>query len=333
MDLRGIDWGPSESQTTEDLTVELSLDIPETAIAGSDASLQLTLQNQGAEPIPELIVSLSSSDTVWDGRSFPVGWVGPGEVVTSSILVPIPSSRTSRTSDVEIWLDDGNDRESNGGVATLLYTGRGLPHLSVELSLNDVAGRLDTSVGDRTVEVQVTNESNQSLQGVSVRLLHPEDAGVELTQYSDQTDVLGPSETGQFELGVTLLRELSHYPMQVEIVSEDAGALINWDFELPVEGEVSLSAPRIEPEGLSTEHETGQTSLGFVVSDESSLDSVVVHLNREKIAFVDGQDESEVRADLFVEIVPGENRFTVIARDDQGLERVESWVVRGFEAQ
>jgi len=121
--------------------------------------------------------------------------------------------------------------------------------------------------------------------------------------------------------------------MQLEVVSENTGTLINWDFELPVGAEVSLSAPRIMPEALLTEHEVGQLSLGFVVSDESSLDSVVVRLNREKIAYVDGDGESVVTAEFSVEIVPGENRFTVIARDDQGVERVESWVVRGYEAQ
>ncbi len=337
MDLRGIDWGPDDTPVTEDLSVDLSLDIPVPALAGSDTSLQLTLHNQGSEPIAELVVSLSSSDSVWDGRSFPVGWVGPGEVVTSSILVPIPASRTSRSSDVEIWLDDGNSRESGGGVHTLSYTGSGLPHLSVEMHIRELTEELtnglNSMLGNRTVEVRVTNESEQPLEGLSIRLLHPEDAGVELTQYNDQADLLQPNETGQFELGVNLLIERSHYPMQVEVVSEEIGSLINWDFELPIAGVVSLSAPRIVPEDLSTEIGVGQASMGFVVSDESSLDSVVVHLNREKIAFVDGQGESVVTADLAVEIVPGENRFTVIATDDQGVERVESWVVRGIEDQ
>ena len=333
MDLRGIDWGPSDSQASEALTIDLSLDILEPAIAGSDATVQLTLQNHGSEPIPELIVSLSSVDSVWDGRAFPVGWVGPGEVVTSSILVPVPASRTSRASDVEIWLDDGHGRESNGGVETLTYIGSGLPHLTAELSLNETDGSGDSRVGERTVGVQITNESSQALQGLRVRLLHPEGAGVELTQYSDQADVLEPGATGQFELGVNLLRELSLYPMQLEVVSEEVDPLVNWGFDLPAEGSIALSAPNIEPDGLFTEHETGQTSMAFVVSDESSLDSVVVHLNREKIAFVDGQGETVVTANLLVDIVPGENRFTVIATDEHGLERVETWVVRGFQDQ
>ena len=336
MDLRGIDWGPADLPSTEDLSVELSLELPEPAMSGSDTTLKLTLQNHGSEPIPELVVSLSSSDSVWDTRSFPVGWVGPGEVITSSILVPIPSSRTSRSSEVEVWLDDGYGRESNGGINTLLYSGTGLPHLAVSMSLVSAGDGADTpldTLGNRTVEVQVTNDSELPLEGLGVRLLHLEDAGVELTQYNDQMELLQPGDTGSFSLGVNLLRDRTHYPMQLEVVSENTGTLINWDFELPVGAEVSLSAPRIMPEALLTEHEVGQLSLGFVVSDESSLDSVVVRLNREKIAYVDGDGESVVTAEFSVEIVPGENRFTVIARDDQGVERVESWVVRGYEAQ
>lgn len=333
MDLRGIDWGPADNLSTEELTVELSLDVVGPAIAGSDTTLELTLQNRGAEPIPELIVSISSSDSVWDGRSFPVGWVGPGEVVTSSILVPIPSSRTSRSSDVEIWLDDGFGRDSNGGVDRLLYTGSGLPHLSVDMGLGEQSEDSDSVLGDRVVEVSVTNDSTQTLTGLSVRLLHPEGSGIELTEYGGQADALQPNEAAHFELGVSLLRDLELYPMQLEVTSEEAGTLVNWEFTLPKEGRSVLSAPRIVPQFLATEHPTGSETFGFLVSDESSVESIVVHLNREKIAFVDGQGEREVSADLSVEIVPGENRFTVIATDDEGIERVESWVIQGVEDQ
>ena len=201
MDLRGIDWGPADLPSTEDLSVELSLELPEPAMSGSDTTLKLTLQNHGSEPIPELVVSLSSSDSVWDTRSFPVGWVGPGEVITSSILVPIPSSRTSRSSEVEVWLDDGYGRESNGGINTLLYSGTGLPHLAVSMSLVSAGDGADTpldTLGNRTVEVQVTNDSELPLEGLGVRLLHLEDAGVELTQYNDQMELLQPGDTGSF---------------------------------------------------------------------------------------------------------------------------------------
>lgn len=323
MALRGLDWGEAEEGAKQELTVEAQLRFASESVeAGELVELEVVAWNRSEEPVSQMVAELSSVDRVFDGVQIPLGWMDPGEEVRSRILLQLPAGRTGRDSHVELLLRDSEKRQVSAGVAVLSYEGSGVP---------EVALRLDFEPGEErsSVELELENLSSHRLEDLRVRLLHPESAGVELLEYDASVGTLRPGKTGRGSIALRVEPTAEVLPLRVLIEADDFGRLAQWDVELATDGTpVTLDAPHIEVQRLPSSVQAGPVRLNFNLEDDREIESVISYIGGEKFSYSEGGSPNLSLA-LDVLIDEGPNSVALRVRDNQGLERVRSWVIHG----
>ena len=118
-------------------------------------------------------------------------------------------------------------------------------------------------------------------------------------------------------------------PLRVLIEADDFGRLAQWDVELATDGTpVTLDAPRIEVQRLPSSVQAGPVRLNFNLEDDREIESVISYIGGEKFSYSEGGSPNLSLA-LDVLIDEGPNSVALRVRDNQGLERVRSWVIHG----
>jgi len=209
----------------------------------------------------------------------------------------------------------------------LTYEGTGRAYVGLTV-------RLDTPFKERPMfnqaHVVVKNESPVDLEDVRVRILFPESAGIELTEYDAGVARLAAGESTELLLGLKVLSQTDPLPLHFRVTAKDFGRLASWAADLHRDGDsVSLSAPRISISDAAPGANTGPRVIAVRISDDSQVEHVEFWFKDEKVAYAVGPG-STLEMEVPVEIELGENRFTVRAYDDQRLLRRSTWVVRGF---
>jgi carboxyl-terminal processing protease len=111
----GVDWSPGPTPVASRLAVTFSPDAHQRILAGDKVELEVTVENQGAEPVKRLRAWTDSPGSdVLDRCEFLLGALAPGERKSWKVPVQIPESTTSRREPVTVRLQDdsGMLRES-----------------------------------------------------------------------------------------------------------------------------------------------------------------------------------------------------------------------------
>jgi carboxyl-terminal processing protease len=326
MALRGVDWGEAEERVESTPFVEAELQfVAERVEAGERTELEVVAWNRSDDPVSQMVAELRSVDRVFDGLQIPLGWMDPGEEVRSTIQIELPAGRTGRDSRVELVLRDGEGRQTTSGEALLSYAGSGLPEVAL-------AVRFEQDGTSSRVAVDVENLSEQKLENLRVRLLHPESAGVELLEYDTSLGSLRPGKKGSSSLALGVDPAAELLPLRVLVEAEGFGRLAEWDVELETDGtQVELDAPHIHVQRLPTSTQAGPVRLQFDLEDDGELESVISYVGGEKFSFTEGgQPNLSLALDVLID--EGPNSVALRVRDNQGLERVRSWVIHGTPA-
>jgi C-terminal peptidase prc len=325
MALRGLDWGEDVSGGAAPFLAEATLGFPGGAAhAGERVDLQVVAWNKGQRPLARLVAVLSSSDRVFDGLRIPLGWVGPGEEVEKSIQLNLPAGRTGRESQVLLYLEDARGRRIEIGEQILNTVGSGPPALALGL-------KWERSGADDSVQIQLSNSSEQKLTGVRVRFLHAESAGIELLQFESVIGTLSAGARGSGRIAFKPEQGLDRIPLRILVEAEGFGSLIEWDLTLEKNAEkLHLQAPVIRPVFLPHKRKAGAASLQFRVEDDGELESVIGFVGGKKMAYVAPESPA---LNLILEVIldEGPNSVAVRAVDKQGLTSTRSWIIHGLE--
>ena len=323
MALRGLDWGETEERSKQQLSVEGRLRfVSDSVEAGDLAELEVVAWNRSDEPVSQMVAELQSVDRVFDGLQIPLGWMDPGEEVRSSIQLGLPAARTGRDSHVELLLRDSESRQISAGEAVLSYGGSGVPEVALLLEF-------EQSKENAGVRIEVENLSGQRLEDLRVRLLHPESAGVELLEYDASVGSLRPGKAGSGSIGLRVDPAAELLPLRVLVEADEFGRLAQWDVDLDTDGTpVALNAPHIHALGLPTSVRAGPVRLNFDIEDDGEIESVISYVGGEKFSYAEG-GRPNLSLALDVLIDEGPNSVALRVRDNQGLERVRSWVIQG----
>jgi len=323
MALRGLDWGLADIEGETELNASATLHLQQRSPrAGERVDLEVVAWNKGDAPIARLVAVLSSSDRVFDGLRIPLGWAGPGEEVRSTIRVDLPASRTGRESAVELFLEDSSGQRVAAGEQLVGYQGSGAPPVALDV-------QLQKGEDQSSARIRVRNFSKEKLQGLRVRFMHPESAGVELLEYEAKIGVLSAGARGEGRMALKHDPDAEVLPLRVLVEAEGHGRIAEWDLALDTDGRwAHLDAPRIEPVFLPTRMEAGPASLRFTIEDDRELESVIGYVGGEKLAYMGGGSPN---MQLIMDVIldEGPNSVAVRAVDKQGLETTRSWVVQG----
>lgn len=326
MALRGIDWGEEDKPESAPFLAEASLTFSEKTVrSGETVDLQVVAWNKGIRPLARLVAVLSSADRVFDGLRIPLGWTGPGEEVRKSIQLDLPAGRTGRQSVVTLFLEDAQGRRVETGDQYLTIMGSGPPPLTLDL-------KWAHSDGNDVARIRVLNPTEEKLEGLTVRFLHAESAGVELLQYEAKIGSLSAGARAESHLDLKVESGLDSLLLRVLVEADGFGRLAEWDVELSRSGAwAHFDAPRITPVFLPYRMKAGPAMLSFKIEDDVNLDRVLGFVGGKKLTYLSGGSPS-VQLVLEVVLDEGPNSVAVQAVDNQGLVTTRSWVINGLSA-
>jgi C-terminal peptidase prc len=324
MTLRGLDWGDAVSGASAPFLAEASLRFTEgIGRSGERVDLQVVAWNKGEKALARLVAVLSSKDRVFDGLQIPLGWVGPGEEVKKSIQLGLPWGRTGRESVVTLYLEDAESRRLEVGEQILRTDGSGPPALTLDLKWES-SGEADTA------HIQLSNTSEQKMEGLRVRFLHPESAGVELLQFESKFGALSAGARGKGQLAFKAEQGVERLPLRILVEADGFGKLAEWDLVLHKKSPwAHLEAPIIRPIFLPKGMKAGAAFLKFEIEDDGQLERVVGYVGGKKMAYIDAGEPS---MQLVLEVIldEGPNSVAVRAVDNQGLVTTQSWIINGL---
>jgi len=322
-DANNIDWTPA---TVDGIRPDVEVELyPEAnQIAGARTRLRAKVTNMGDTTLHRVVVRLDSEDGTWRDRVLPVGKLAPGQTSEGVVQFPISPGRMARAADVTIQVEADKRPPVTVTPAMLEYEADPPPVVDLKMTL--------TPKGDAwEAGVTLENEGDNHLYNVSVRFEYPESAKVELTRYDAVLSALAPGKSKDVKLGLKLLDDAATVPLVVHVKADSYGKILEWPVEVSRTGEVlSLSAPRVEALDLPTSADAGTLDFAVKVKDDRRVDHLVVWSEGEKVAYASGDALSGAQPyRVPLEVLPGDNRYTVYATDDQGLRTRVSWHVRG----
>jgi len=323
----GFDWKTSSSLGPIAVPeLDVVLRVEGEAVAGGQVRVVADVTNRGPEVLERMQLRLSAPGAAWDGKRIPIGRLNPGETRMGQVPVSIPIWTQSRGADVEVYMECQGVSPRVLARQVLNYEGTGRADIGLTVSLKSAD---DLDPGLTRAEVGVRNDSPGTLEDVRVRILFPESAGIELTEYDVGVEKLEPGETADLALGLKILSEPGPVPLHFRVTAAGFGRLASWSTDMVRGGPtVRLSSPRITILNPTLHAGVGKYDLGVRVSDDSRVEHVEVWYKDEKVGYAQGSGPL-VDVNLQLTLDSGENRFTVRAFDDQNLLGRASWTVRG----
>jgi hypothetical protein len=335
---RGLDWSAAPPVTTPRVDVQWTL--PDPAVAGKPALLSATVTNRGSSTLPRASLRLVSDAGAWDDVRLPVGTLAPGATARVQTRVT-PSARSpSRTDPVQTWVDSEGAPPFLAGSTRWTVQRAPAPAWTVAArALPGADGRLDVALDLR---------ADPSVQGASARLAYPETRGIELLDGSPPAVDASSSAPGKVTLGLKVTAEAPEVlPLELRLRDADERETL-LPLRLPrAGGPVTLSPPSVRVDGVPTVAAPGTLRARVVVQDDVQVDHLVVFGGAEtvqrrrngrtvvhdsdKLAWRSGRGRrQELTVDL--PVVPGPNRYVVIAVDGDGARTTHELHVTGDPA-
>ncbi len=320
---RGIAWerAPQPLGDAPRVAVELTPMTPPRS--GEETTVMARVTNLGNETLYRAAVRLDSDDSVWRGLVVPIGRIEAGHAGQGTVKVSVPPGRQARESEVRPVLDVDGGVPQGLNPTLLGYGGAAPPDLDLRIAL--------VSDGDtHRARIQLRQDGDTALSDLRVRFEYPESAGFELTQYDTGLTSLEPGVWEAVELGLVVNdADTAWLPLHVVLTAEPYGELLDWPVMVPIDGRsVDLQGPSVTAVNVPLSSPAQPQQLSFRANDDGRIDHLVVWGGGEKLAYASGQ-QGELQVEVSVDLSAGDNRFTVIAEDDQGLTTRRSWYVRG----
>ncbi len=319
---RGIDWraaptaGAIPNATTRVVT-EISPSQPDIV------NVAVLVENHGDTPLYRALVELECETfDSWSGLIVPVGVVPPGGRAEGKVAVRLSPGVESREDTVHVRLRTDRRPALPLGDEVLRAASSPIPRLSA-------TARFVGEGAERRAEVTVRNLSNTPLQNLDLSFAHPGDGLEWLDGHQTVASVPAKSEV---VLGVDLLftgTPPAQVPLTLVLDAQRFRTLAEWPLILNTDGTAqTIEPPKVLLKSAISSAPVGPFRLPLQISDERSLDHVVVFANNEKVLWAGG---GRNRWDLSPEfdLQPGINRIVALAQDDQGLVTRKMFVVRG----
>ena len=165
------------------------------------------------------------------------------------------------------------------------------------------------------------NRGEINLTGMRLKLAWRDDSGIELIDREAILPVIGPGDSGRFDLEVRLLPDApaDGVPVELRVGADRFPSLLTMPMTVPLDGqETSKAAPYVDVQ-TPTRSDQERMVVPLVATDDGRVESMVVWWNGEKLAWLPG-GESSVKAEVELRLEAGQNTLTVIAEDDGGLK-------------
>ena len=320
---RGLDWGrPASEAPIPDVLVRL--ETRGTPRAGDSIAVVAHVTNRGTA-LSQAAVRLRSVNRLWDDLVLPIGALGQGAQVAAEATVRIDADAPARVDRVVAQL------ECSDCISTEVLD----TTLSVEGGEPPTLGMRARHVADG-IEIEVKNNSDQLLSGIGVSIGFPQVAGIELIEAQRELYALAPAAQVTFTVPLTVAADYRSdvLPLEVEVRADGFGTVVDWKIAVPSDGSIlTLSAPELTVKAGKNHRAPGTATLAVVASDPDGLAHVFINggpqrvdrtrwestlkWDEDKLAYW-GSLERRTSQSVVVAVVPGTNRYEVVAVDQTG---------------
>lgn len=335
MTARGYDWSEAEEEGSFPVA-SATMDLRRTGPYA--AELDLSVTNDGPNPLHQAFLALDSFHEFWDDRAVPLGLLEPGATAEATVPLTFPPGAEARIDPVTLVLHADERPPAQLLTQPMRLEGRPepRPRLDARLVPHTPGGTAATGPHGHPVyraELTLSHEGPGAITGVEVYFHTPMDERVELLDRGARHPRLGAGAGERFDLTVEVAPDVKG-ALEVELVAdvEAFGRWLSWDVSLPLNGTpVHYEAPVIDFPGRPTSAEPGPIDLAVRVDDDGAIGDTTLWLNGTKTDWFPSKGH-KVSATPTVELRAGPNRVTVMSRDDQGLHARRTVYIHAAEA-
>ncbi|MEW5738386.1 MAG: MXAN_5808 family serine peptidase [Myxococcota bacterium] len=237
----GIDWTPGPSPKAAQLAASLKANGEKKITAGDTATLELTVENKGAEPVRRLRAWIEADNGIIDRREFLFGLVKPGEKRSWSVTVKTPKDLLSRRDGVKVKLQDDSGILSTTEASEVTFVELPRPQFSFTWSVNDTCevcngDGLIQRGEDVTVVVDVTNVGTGKALDTFSSIRNASDSNIFIEKGRFKLGELAPGETksARFQLEVKKGYKNGDFGLKLAIIDEPLEEFTTDKLELPV---------------------------------------------------------------------------------------------------
>jgi carboxyl-terminal processing protease len=237
----GIDWSPGATPKSVQLVASLKANGDKKITAGESATLELTVENKGAEPVRRLRAWIEADNGIIDRREFLYGLLMPGEKRSWSVTVKTPKDLLSRRDGVKVKLQDDSGVLSEVEAGELNFVELPRPQFAYTWSVNDTCEScngdgLIQRGEDVTLVVDVTNVGTGKALDTFSSIRNASDSNIFIEKGRFKLGELAPGETktARFQLEVKKGYKNSEFGLKLAIIDEPLEEYTADKLELPV---------------------------------------------------------------------------------------------------
>lgn len=327
--------------------VEVSIELPESLVAGEASEVRVTVRNTTKRALPHLRARMKSSSAVLRGLDFLLGDVPPGGEASWTVPLSVPASAASRADTWRLYLID--DDGALGAPFTGKVTTRAAPLPVLEARIKTQAQPQEDGSLLLLVTARVRNTGGGDAGEIQLHFGSPEEDGVERLERWASIEALpsGAEDRATLSLRVRNPTRMDEVVIRLRVRDRVSRSATTFALRLSTEGKTSdsgwLSPPTVSMlrpsrhDAASGAEGDGSYRLLGSVQSVAGLSSVEVSLGRDKIFASNaatGGEPSPVRVDIntTASLRAGPNRVRVKARSSEGVEITHSSWVLGVPA-
>lgn len=337
---RGLDWrGGTGTEGARALVQAYLEPTMQVLKAGQEASLVLSVTNEGVAPYHRLRAASRSAEPLFSGLQFFFGYVPPGETRTWKVPIKVPLGTAGGVRQLRFDFVAEGETPSSSETGLMIQAGAE-PLLEAELSYVDSApgqpghnNRLLEPGEQGRLNVVVSNVGSGPSGEVTLTLRNPTQKELELKEARVTLEPLAPGQKRTATLSFELLRGESGAavtPRQVTMLLLDRSFAMRLertlDFGSAWTGKLTMVAPRITLTSVipSDTLKRREFTLSGQVAGLNAIRHVSLFRGRQKLqrllpAVQSGRPTQVFAFSMNVSLVPGSNRLELVCEDEVGL--------------
>jgi carboxyl-terminal processing protease len=323
--------------------VEVSVELPESLVAGEASEVRVTVRNTTKRPLPHQRARMESSSAVLRRLDFLLGDVPPGGEASWTVPLLVPASAASRADTWRLYLID--DDGALGAPFAGKVTTRAAPLPVLEARIKTQAQPQQDGSLLLLVEARIRNTGSGDAGEVQLHFGSPEEDGVERLERWASIEALASGEEDRATLSLRVRNpaRIDEVVIRLRVRDRVSRSATTFALRLSTQGTTSdsgwLSPPTVSMlrpsrhDAASGAESDGPYHLLGSVRSDAGLSSVEVSLGRDKIftsSPVAAGEALPVRVDIntTAALRSGPNRVRVKARSSEGVEVTHSsWVL------
>ncbi|MEI6806705.1 MAG: S41 family peptidase, partial [Myxococcaceae bacterium] len=321
----GIDWSiPAQISSKPKLAVRV-VSKP-MAKAGGHLKINLEVTNTGSEPIYQVYGVSKSGTPLFADREFFFGRLAPKQKRTWEVDLELPKDVASRQDFMRVIFSANHQKDTASLDVPLVITGLAKPLLAFSYQIDPI------KLGQKSkVRVKVKNIGSGIAEEPVVLLKNKGQSELFIFEGRQKIKALKPGQTGDAVLSFTQNSKGAKPALQIQLYDAVSGEFWVEDLDLITKQLISKTPPLIKWKSNISSAIAAKESyrVQAEITGRPALKDVYMYVGDQKVLYqsIKPGKNKKLILDQVVQLKPGINYVTVVARDGESYSQRESLVV------